>query len=233
MQSPAGLHAGRTGAWLVFLSGCHRGEDVRLPVGSTGIGSSWAADIVLTAPGLSSRHAQITLKDGANWIAPLGGDRLVAVNGERVSGQTALEDGDLISFADLHAIIRFAKDYAPGCRPVGRPRPALAPNLGDRMATYTVAWLVAASGARAGQDWRLIRGTNRLGSAMGLEITWPDTDWPEVACTLQCDLTSCVLASWAPELTVLVNDSPAKTEQPLVDSDRLQIGNLEFYLKRL
>jgi hypothetical protein len=230
-QSPVGLKGGMTGAWLVFLNGAHRGEDARLPMGLTSVGAGWHANLVLTSPSIGSAHASFSVSDGTATVTPATPARDVRVNGETVKGETRLCDGDLVSFGELHAVMRFAKAYAPGYMPSLRPRPELAPPVGPDTAVVTVGWLVATRGAGIGRDWRLIRGLNRLGSALGLEVTWTERSFPAEGATLRCELDARRLAAWSPEVRVLVNGQPATVGQDLRDSDHIAINDAEFYLK--
>lgn len=234
-QSPVGLKGGMTGAWLVFLNGCHAGEDVRLALGPTSIGSAWTSEAVLTGPEIGSHHASISVQTVKASIAPAAPVRILKVNGERVSGDTPLVDGDLISFAETHAVLRFAAAFSPGYKPNARPRPelTLVKPAGEAERATTTGWLVAASGARFGQDWRIVRGTNRMGGGVDLEICWPDGGLPPDACTFQSDGQAIKLASFDKSVQVAVNDGPATLNQALQDSDRLTIAGMEFYLKCL
>jgi hypothetical protein len=230
-QSPVGLRGARTGAWLVFINGAHRGEDLRLPVGVSVAGAGWKADLVLTGPGIGSRHARFTVGDGTATVAPEGSEREVLLNGERLARATEVMDGDLLSLAGLHGILRFAKAFDPGYRPALRPRVMPVPPTGDVARTATAAWLVALTGSRAGQDWRLVGGVNRFGSAIGLEVTWPEPGVPADACSIVCGAGGCSLGPLQQGVAVVVNGSPAAAGRSLRDSDRIAVAGTEFYLK--
>lgn len=230
-QSPAGLKTSVTGAWLVFLTGCHRGEDLRLATGASTLGSDWGVDLVVTGPEVGSQHAIFTIGDGRGMVAPMAATRDVRVNGERIKGETVLFDGDLISFGEMHAVLRFAKAFAPGYKPHVRQRPVVVPTLAQDTRSYTMAWLVSTSGARYGQDWRLIHGKNRIGSGLNLEVCWLDNALPPEAAVIDCTLEKIGLTSVSSEVRAFVNDAAWSEGQVLQDSDRLKLNDVEFYLK--
>lgn len=232
-QSPAGLRGNATGAWLVFLSGSHRGEDARLAVGTTVVGSAWSAELVLTGPDVGSQHATLVVADWSATIAPSGQSRDVRVNGERISSETTLVDADLISFGELHAILRFAKFQTPGYRPTARPRPTLGPALGHESRLFTAGWLIALTQARYGQDWRLVKGVNRLGSELDIEIYWPENGLPAHAIAIDCALDKMTLSEVNDRVRVTLNGTPATVGSVLRDSDRIKLNDAEFYVKCL
>lgn len=229
-QNPVGLSLARTAAWLVFLNGSHRGEDARLVLGATTIGSAWNAQLVLTAPDVRSHHATLRLGEDAATILRGAQGNAVDVNGARISEATPLHDGDLIAFAELQAVLIFARPYFDSARPAPRPRPVVhSPNGGARL--FTTAWLVATSGSIAGRDWRLTNGENRIGSAHGCEVTLGDNDIPAEALRLAGDLEGTKIVAAHP--CVSIDGRPAKAGDILRDSARVRIHTAELYFKCL
>ena len=231
-QSPVGFHGPRTGGWLVFLNGAHRGEDMRVPIGESKLGSAWVCDLILTGVGIGSQHAILRVGMGEASVIPAAGNREVKVNNRLITGSTEILDGTLISVGDLHAIFRFAMPYAPGYQAQVPVSPVGMPNQGA-LARVTRGWLVIGRGAYMGQDFRLVNGRNRIGSSEGLELTLSDPHLQKVAMALECQVSSCVISFIANGVNVKVGGEIAKQGRTLVDSDVIQLDHVEAYLKWL
>jgi anti-anti-sigma factor len=84
------------------------------PTGLT-IGREVGNDLVLTDPLVSRRHARVYSRDGTLYISDLGSYNGTSVNGDPVTGERALHDGDVLEFGDTRLTLR-----------VGLPQPSIA-----------------------------------------------------------------------------------------------------------
>ena len=229
-QSPVGFHGPRVGGWLVFLNGCHRGEDLRLPIGETKIGSSWTNDYVLTGVGVGSQHAVVRMGVGEAAIEAVAHDKNVRVNNESIEQRRGLQDGDLVTFGELHAIVRFSDQMSRGYTPKDSPRPQGMPT--QAMTQQMVCgWLVMSKGSLLGQDFRLISGQRKIGSAPGLDITVPDTHLASHALTLAVSPKECRVTWIVEGHKLLINGAEGVVDAVLKESDVIMIDHVEAYLK--
>lgn len=230
-QSPVGFHGPRTAGWLVFMNGAHRGEDIRLPVGDSLVGSSWSCDVVLTGVGVGSRHATLRLGLEEGSIAPVSSARDVRINNIRIDTKNDLHDGDLITMGDLHAVFRLSSAFSPGYTPKDYAKPDSAP-VQSSPKVMTCGWLVIMRGPLMGQDFRLVNGLNRIGSSPGIEVTISDPNLVGVGFQLECSAAKgCTLQSVEEGRAVKVNGSICDTGKVLKDSDVLAFDHLEMLLK--
>jgi hypothetical protein len=229
-QSPVGFHGPRVAGWLVFMNGCHRGEDMRLPVGETRFGSAWGNDYVLTGIGVGSDHCVIRMGIGEGSITPLSLDRVVRVNNQPVSGTHNLVDGALITIGELHAIVRFSEQMGRGYSPPEAPKPQGMPTQASQR-EMVCGWLVMTRGVLLGQDFRLVSGSCRIGSALHMEVTVPDAHLPKHALTLATSAKECKVSWIADGHKVLVNGNEIAPDTIIKDSDVMLMDHVEVYLK--
>ncbi len=230
VQSPVGFHGPRVGGWLVFLNGCHRGEDMRLPIGETKIGSSWLSDVVLTGIGVGSQHANIRVGSDEASVTPRSAERILKINNSVISSETKINDGCLISFGELHCIFRRVEQFSPGYRPPSAPYPTLMPNQPAHHESVC-GWVVISNGPTIGQDFRLISGSNRIGSEAGLEVAIADPDLGRIAFVLDAGAGEGKIKEITPGTIIFINDQPAKAGDHVHDSDSIRVGGLEGYIK--
>ena len=84
---------------LTSLDGAYA---LRLDVPETVVGRAEAMREYLAAkPYVSRVHARFTLRDGALWIENLSGTNFTYVNNVRITGKTALKDGDEVGLGGL------------------------------------------------------------------------------------------------------------------------------------
>src|SRR6516164_4621270 len=87
---------------LVFLSGPAAGLRYEI-TGQLTIGRSRACEIALEDDKVSRQHARIELEQGEPTIRDLGSRNGTRVNGQRISSEVALLDGDRIQLGDSTA----------------------------------------------------------------------------------------------------------------------------------
>ena len=87
---------------LVFLSGPAAGLRYEI-TGQLTIGRSRACEIALEDDKVSRQHARIELEHGEPTIRDLGSRNGTRVNGQRISSEVALLDGDRIQLGDSTA----------------------------------------------------------------------------------------------------------------------------------
>jgi|GEM_PF-3992334 len=119
---------------LELLTGEKRGTRIRLAGASAVIGRASEADIVVAqAKGVSRRHAEVSVRDGAVWVRDLGSQNGTVVNDERVS-ERKLAHGERLSVGDVAFRVHIvpAEDLVPaknrgGQAPAAKGRSARAP----------------------------------------------------------------------------------------------------------
>ena len=87
---------GRDRASLVVLAGTNVGEMYRLEGVEVVIGRASNATVRLSDDGISRRHARVFAEGAAFMVEDLGSANGTMVNGVRIAGKQALEDGDKI-----------------------------------------------------------------------------------------------------------------------------------------
>jgi len=222
-QSAGGFNGQPVGGWLVGLNGQHWGEDFRVCNGDHVIGSGYSSNICLTHPGVSARHAEITVDAGAVSLRDLGSRDGLSVNGQAVSSAQIL-DGDEIGIGPARFIFRTALRMEPGYKPTLRPRPTTSPFRNDTPKRLCLGWLVGLYGSYVGQDFRLVSGDNRFGSERDLELTLVDAKLAPRSGYFAVAPGECVL---------IQGDAANPTRRPLLDSDEVQIGSHSFFVKIL
>jgi DNA-binding winged helix-turn-helix (wHTH) protein len=95
--SPAGPHS----AWVIWGN-----KSIAVAEGETILGRALEATIRFDVPGVSRRHARISV-EGANVVVEdLGSQNGTFVRGEKISGRAALGDGDELRIGPISMLIR-------------------------------------------------------------------------------------------------------------------------------
>lgn len=117
-------------AKLVFLSGPKAGTEVKLTSEETTLGRQ--SDNAVAIPDISvSRHHVAVRRQGASYVlADLGSGNGSILNGERVDGEVALQDGDVFAMGDTE--VRFELPRPPTRGPSKLARRDASPSVGAR-----------------------------------------------------------------------------------------------------
>src|SRR5262245_39719129 len=86
------------------------------------IGRTEGNTILLTERNVSRRHARLIRHNGTVVVEDLGSYNGIKINGERIQGQTPVQDGDLIQIGDYDLAIQ-----TEGVAQMAAPMPAMAP----------------------------------------------------------------------------------------------------------
>ncbi|NJN19081.1 MAG: FHA domain-containing protein [Oscillochloris sp.] len=97
---------------LVGVTGSYLGKPLTVAQRICLIGSSATCDIVLHDRQILPRHAEVRQALGGWFVAPLEAGALVAVNGQRVSRQGRLNEGDLLTIGSATFRASFLKSRA-------------------------------------------------------------------------------------------------------------------------
>jgi pSer/pThr/pTyr-binding forkhead associated (FHA) protein len=111
-------------ASLLVRSGALRGRRLPITIPMVNIGRADYNDIVIADPSVSTTHAKLQRKDGVWVLTDLGSTNGTYVEGEPVTGETALTPGTTLRFGDVSALFE-PHDEAPSAavRPqAGAPR---------------------------------------------------------------------------------------------------------------
>jgi pSer/pThr/pTyr-binding forkhead associated (FHA) protein len=106
-------------ASLLVRTGAMKGSrlPVRVPVAN--IGRADYNDIVLTEPSVSTSHAKLQRRDDIWVLSDLGSTNGTFVEGEPVTGETALTPGTTLRFGDVAVLFEPLDDLVPASRPAG------------------------------------------------------------------------------------------------------------------
>jgi two-component system, NtrC family, response regulator AtoC len=202
--APVMDRAGPRGPHLVVVE-AHSSFPFPLPPqGELLIGRGPEADLPLSEPGASRRHATLTVADGQVAITDLDSRNGTLVNGERLEGRRPLLGGDTVTIGTAMLILYLPPGAMPGRQFSDAPTLHLKlqeelerARLFDR--TVGVVALLLAAGAdreavgrRVDSDLRSVDATAWL-SATELVVVLPEADEREAA-----DTTRRLLASVGP-----------------------------------
>ncbi|MBI5934301.1 MAG: FHA domain-containing protein [Chloroflexi bacterium] len=108
---------------FVIIAGPGAGKTIELPNKEIVIGRISPAELVISHVEVSRRHAQVAYRGGKYFIQDAGSKNGVRVNGEKISNERALADGDEI---ELAVGVKLKFQARAGIQPTSAPRPALA-----------------------------------------------------------------------------------------------------------
>jgi len=117
-------------ATLIIDTGEQKGRHFRLAARPLVGGRAPAAEIQVVDPKVSRRHFLIAPQASGYAIRELRSTNGVWVNGERVSGERSLADGDRIRVGDTEIVFHLADD--PDQRDAIREPRKFSPTLRDR-----------------------------------------------------------------------------------------------------
>ena len=157
---PPVVAAGPPLASLLVRSGALRGRRLPITVPSVNIGRADYNDLVIADPSVSTTHAKLQRKDDVWVLSDLGSTNGTFVEGEPVTGETALTPGTTLRFGDVAALFEPHDEPQSGARRVAveaatpasteEPRPADVPRPARRpiraaapQPSGTPTWLIA------------------------------------------------------------------------------------------
>ena len=88
-------------AWVVWGN-----RSIALAKGDTILGRALDATIRFDVPGVSRRHARVSVEGASATVEDLGSQNGTYVRGEKISGRAALEDGDEVRLGPVSMLIR-------------------------------------------------------------------------------------------------------------------------------
>jgi pSer/pThr/pTyr-binding forkhead associated (FHA) protein len=118
--------AGAPLASLLMRSGALRGRRLPITVPAVNIGRADYNDLVIADPSVSTTHAKLQRKDDVWVLSDLGSTNGTYVEGDPVTGETALTPGTTLRFGDVATLFEPHDEPRPGERPVAAAAPATA-----------------------------------------------------------------------------------------------------------
>jgi pSer/pThr/pTyr-binding forkhead associated (FHA) protein len=100
-------------ASLLVRSGALRGRRLPITLSTVNIGRAEYNDLVIADPSVSTTHAKLQRKDDVWVLTDLGSTNGTQVEGEPVTGETALTPGTTIRFGDVAALFEPHDDPRP------------------------------------------------------------------------------------------------------------------------
>jgi pSer/pThr/pTyr-binding forkhead associated (FHA) protein len=116
---PPAAAAGTPLASLLVRSGALRGRRLPITVPAVNIGRADYNDLVIADPSVSTTHARLQRRDDVWVLNDLGSTNGTFVEGEPVTGETALTPGMTLRFGDVSAL------FEPHDEPAGARRSAV------------------------------------------------------------------------------------------------------------
>ena len=118
-------------ASLLVRSGALRGRRLPITMPSVNIGRADYTDLVIADPSVSTTHAKLQRKDDVWVLTDLGSTNGTYVEGEAVTGETALTPGTTIRFGDVAALFEPHDEPAAGARAARASPAGAAPSTGQ------------------------------------------------------------------------------------------------------
>ena len=115
-------------ASLLVRSGALRGRRLPVKVATVNIGRADYNDLVIADPSVSTTHAKLQRRDDVWVLTDLGSTNGTYVEGEPVTGETALTPGTTIRFGDVAALFEPHDDPAPPPKPPAAALPVEEPS---------------------------------------------------------------------------------------------------------
>ncbi len=106
-------------ASLLVRTGTMKGSRLPVRVPVVNIGRADFNDIVLSEPSVSTSHAKLQRRDDIWVLSDLGSTNGTFVEGEMVTGETALTPGTTLRFGDVAVLFEPLDDLVPASRPAG------------------------------------------------------------------------------------------------------------------
>jgi pSer/pThr/pTyr-binding forkhead associated (FHA) protein len=106
-------------ASLLVRSGAMKGSRLPVRVPVVNIGRADYNDIVLTEPSVSTSHAKLQRRDDIWVLSDLGSTNGTFVEGEPVTGETALTPGTTLRFGDVAVLFEPLDEVVPATRAAG------------------------------------------------------------------------------------------------------------------
>lgn len=155
---------------LIFPNGEH--EPVTLSEGITAIGTAAECLIVLAAPGIALRHAEVHLRNGQALVRVPDPRNVVVLNGRQVTSDTALKPGDLLLFAKVGCQVLAAPEKAAPA-PVAKPAVSDDNDGRTRIRQALPKYMLrGVSGSTFGKTYALV-GTMTIGRQQDCDISLP------------------------------------------------------------
>lgn len=129
-----------TAARLVVTRGPNLHQEYTLPRQDVSLGRSAKNDIMFGDPEISRQHAQIAYQQGAYFITDWGSTNGTFVNGQRVIGQTRLQDGDEIELGDTVRLV-FRLSPSQAVTQVDVPVASSNPEVKTKMGSSAEPWM--------------------------------------------------------------------------------------------
>ena len=116
-------------ASLLVRSGALRGRRLPITAATVNIGRAEYNDLVIADPSVSTTHAKLQRKDDVWVLTDLGSTNGTQVEGEPVTGETALTPGTTIRFGDVAALFEPHDEPQAGAKRAVAAAPAPEPEL--------------------------------------------------------------------------------------------------------
>jgi pSer/pThr/pTyr-binding forkhead associated (FHA) protein len=114
-------------ASLLVRSGDLRGRRLPITLPVVNVGRADYNDIVIADPSVSTTHAKLQRRDDVWVLSDLGSTNGTYVEGEPVTGETALTPGTTLRFGDVAALFEPHDEPHPAGRPAARPASVAEP----------------------------------------------------------------------------------------------------------
>lgn len=210
---------------LLFPNGEH--APVELAVGKTLLGSTSEAGVVLLAPGVAPRHAEIQYDGMTGKVTPCHPDNAVAVNGKPVTGPADLKPGDQVSFAQVRA--RAVAVEKQQSTPLRQREPEVADDGRTKVRVALPKFVLrGVSGVTFGKVFP-IQATTVIGRQADCEVSVPSEEVSRRHAELRVTVDGVMVEDLGSANGTFINDRRI-TRQILRPGDELRLDTIRFLL---
>jgi pSer/pThr/pTyr-binding forkhead associated (FHA) protein len=211
---------------LLFPNGEH--APVELESGRAVLGSASEADIILMAPGIAPRHAEIEVKGNGAKLTVANPDNVVTINGKPVVGSADLKPGDLVGFAGVRA--RAVAVEKASSSPAAKAREAEVDDDGRTKVRMALPRFVlrGVSGVTFGKIFP-VQATVVIGRQSECEISIPSEEVSRRHAELRVTPDGVMVEDMGSSNGTYVNDRRI-TRQLMKAGDELRLDTIRFLL---
>lgn len=211
---------------LLFPNGEH--APVELESGRALLGSASESDVVLLAPGIAPRHAEIEVDGASAKITVIHPDNPVTVNGKAVTTSCDLKPGDLVTFAGVRARA-VAVEKASSAPPSRGREPEVADDGRTKVRMALPRFVLrGVSGVTFGKIFP-IQATTTIGRQSECEVSIPSEEVSRRHAELRVTPDGVMVEDLGSSNGTYINDKRI-TRQLMKAGDELRLDTIRFLL---
>lgn len=212
---------------LLFPNGEH--EPVELREGSSLVGSASDAHVMLTAPGIATRHCELRMLGDNTSVIPIDAQAATVLNGRQINGETVIKPGDLLLFAKVGCRIVGTEKTAP--QPIRKPPPPAGDDDGRTRVRMALPkyMLRGVSGPTFGKTYAMV-GTLIIGRSTDCAISIASDEISRHHAKLQVVPDGVMVEDMGSSNGTFVNNQRVHAGTLLKAGDELRVDTVRFML---